>query len=36
LPVEFVRPALKKRGVLSAVDLETATPNRTVKVGGVV
>jgi error-prone DNA polymerase len=35
-PMEFVRPALKKKGVLSAVDLETATPNRTVKVGGVV
>jgi error-prone DNA polymerase len=35
-PVEFVRPALKKKGVLSALDLETATPNRTVKVGGVV
>ncbi len=35
-PVEFARPALKKRGVLSALDLETATPNRTVKVGGVV
>ncbi|MBW3590340.1 MAG: error-prone DNA polymerase, partial [Actinobacteria bacterium] len=35
-PVEFVRPQLKRRGVLTAADLATARPNRIVTVGGVV
>ncbi|MDQ4142217.1 MAG: error-prone DNA polymerase [Actinomycetota bacterium] len=35
-PMEFVRPALKRRGVLSAADLATAASASIVLVGGVV
>jgi error-prone DNA polymerase len=35
-PVEFVRPALQGRGVLSAADLATAPNGRVVVVGGIV
>ncbi|HEX2258778.1 MAG TPA: OB-fold nucleic acid binding domain-containing protein, partial [Actinomycetota bacterium] len=35
-PVEFIRPELERRGVLSAADLATARSGSTVVVGGVV
>ena len=35
-PVEHLRPALRRRGILSAVDLATAESGRRVEIGGVV
>jgi error-prone DNA polymerase len=35
-PVEHLRPALRRRGILSAVDLATAESGRRIEIGGVV
>ncbi len=35
-PVEHLRPALRRRGILSAADLATAESGRRVEIGGVV